>query len=122
MCRAGHRVGTASRQQGLHSTGDVTGWGDSRDHSLRPGARLFRQGRGQFVLMKRSHMAQAGVRTSPATTVSSQARHKAGYRATVHRPNLSFEIACGPLPIARNSKDLVQHLGKKKAVLPPRDG
>lgn len=67
-------------------------------------------------------MAQAGVRTSPATTVSSQARHEAGYRATVHRPNLSFEIACGPLPVAGNSKDAVQHLCRKKAALPPRDG
>lgn len=34
-------VGAASRQQGLHSAGEVTGWGDSCSHNLGPGAHLF---------------------------------------------------------------------------------
>lgn len=122
MCQAGAPRGCWQQTTGSAQCMRCHGWGDSRSHSLRPGARSFRQGRGQFVLMKRSHMAQAGVSTSPATTVSSQARHKAGDRATVHRPNLSFEIACGPLPAAGNSKDAVQHLCRKKAALSLRDG
>lgn len=106
-------VGAASRQQGLHSAGEVTGWGDSCGHNLRPGARLCRQGRGQFTLMKKSGAAQAGVTRQCHTSVTSQAHHTAGYRAIVHCPNLSSEIPCGPLPFAGNSEDVAQHLGKK---------
>lgn len=34
---------------------------------------------------------------------------------------MSSEISRGPLPLAGNSKDLVQHLGEKEAALLPRN-